>query len=423
MKMPNRQSAIRKDVSHRQSVKKKWDRHCKYSSDEDMKRAIEAGEALELSTKVEFKAGEGDNWIRLLDEGVVVDSDDWVFCVLEKGVIKRFYDELADDFEGYIDKDHVPAIYLGKYTKADLKLVNLPDERYALDVNLKLDKSLYAAQDLLKEQGHNAVSVEMYTRVSQYAKVSKVTGMSEKEAVDKYGRDYLVPVVDDIGIPGFAVCKAPKNANSYKDGLLNSASASEGEEMKKNVKDQEQKAMLEADGEAKAEAKAGTANEDEAVEDVEQENLGDCDTSAESKCEDKNNLEADEPEDKELEPETSAGDDGEEGKNDGNDEVTEDQLSQLEKAITSLKSEIKAKDAKIAELEAKIAETEKKETEKSANMSVSDRIAELLSYATSTDPSEAEGADKANGQSTSQMSEAERLEEDYRKAFADIYQN
>lgn len=401
MKMPNREKSIKKDVVHRQAMKKKWDRHCKYSSDDEMKAAIEAGEALEFTIKAEYAAKDGDeNWIRLLDEGVVVDGGDWVYAVIEKGVIKRFFDELPNNFEGYIDKDHIPAIYLGKYSKSDLKLVELADDRYGIDVNIKLDKTLFAVQDLLKEKGHNAVSVEMFTKVREYATVSKITGMSEDEAREKYGWDYLVPIIEDLAIPGFAICKAPKNANSYKDGLLEQASVSEGEEMTKEEK--ERLAQLQAEEEKKEElAEDNTAKAEENGSDVQEENVPDCNAEAENKAEE----EKVEAQAEQEEPDTSA----------GAEEISDEQFEEVKNAIAELKAQIEEKDAKIAELEAQL--SEKKESEKSAKMSTSDRIAELLNFAKEAKP--VQGETNASNYSTSKESRAKEIEDFYRQGFAE----
>lgn len=98
------------------------------------------------------------------------------------------------------------------------------------------------------------------------------------------------------------------------------------------------------------------------------------------------------------------------------DDATEDQFAQVKAAIAELKAQIADKDAKIAELQAQL--DEKKESEKSATMSTSDRIAELLSFATSTEPAAGEGAGTAN--TTSKLSEAQKVEEFYREGFAQM---
>lgn len=397
MKMANRKADIKKEVTHRQSMKKKWDRFCKYSTDEEFQEAVEAGAIQHFTSAVELKSDEKseENWVRLLDEGVVVDGGDWVWAVLQKGVIKRFYDELPENFEGYIDKDHIRALYLGKYTKDDLRLVELGDDRYALEVNLKLDKSLYAVQDLLKQGEHRALSVEMRMKADEYAKVSKVTGMSEKEVDAKFGWDYLVPIVSDIGVQGFAVVESPKNANSFKDDMLENASVSEGEDMSKEDKEKLAKLAAEAEAEKKTDEaeKADLGSEDGADEKAPENKSEEAQASA---------TEEDKKEDLSAE--------------DYDETVTvfsAEQYQKVEEAIKSLKADNEAKDAKIAELEAALAE--KKESEKSVKMSAEDRVAALLNLAVAAEPKAGEGA----GHTTSNLSKAEEIEAFYREAFED----
>ena len=135
-------------------------------------------------------------------------------------MFKKWYDSITDVFVGTIDKDHNRSIDLGQFTKNDLRLVELEDGRYAIDVNVKLDQELYAVKDLLKMNNRTALSVEMFVNADEYATAEKVTG-------DKTQGDYLVPLIDDLKIEGYAVCLAPKSANSYKDGLLENAGATD----------------------------------------------------------------------------------------------------------------------------------------------------------------------------------------------------
>lgn len=136
-----RESRIKSNVMKRQALKKKWDRHCKYEAEQNV-AAFGAGFSL-----AEFKS-DNDNYIRLLDEGVVVDGEGWAYAVIKKGTLKAWYDNLKSGFKGTINKDHEPAIDLGTFGKGDLRLVELDNGRYGLDVNVKLDDELYAVKDL-----------------------------------------------------------------------------------------------------------------------------------------------------------------------------------------------------------------------------------------------------------------------------------
>lgn len=350
---------IKANIAKRQALKEKWDRHCKYTAEsEDLPHEL----SVEVSKPVDFKAddGDGNNWTRLLDEGVVVDGDGYAYAVIRKGTLKKAFDAIPNNFKGHIDKDHIRAIHLGYYGKEDLRLVKLDGDRYAIDVNVKLDNELYAVKDLIREGRHHALSVEMYTNVDEFATAEKVTG-------DKKQGKWLVPLIDDLKIEGFAVCENPKNANSVNDGLLENASVEKGYNMT-----EEELKKLQAEQEAENES-TETSNEETQNEDVEApENEGE-------KADE--NLETGDTEDK-SEDESEG-----EGSEETPDEELSAKLDELDKAIAQLKADNEAKDAKIAELEAQL--TKRAEVK----MSTEERIAKLLAEATPAKVTEAEGAE------------------------------
>ncbi len=216
-------SRAKENTTMRQKIKSKWDKKCRYEvgTSEPLPRQFSL-EGANFSSSLKT---EGENWCRLIDEGVVVDNgfftgEPMAYAVIRKGVLKKWYESLTDDFVGTIDKDHNRSIDLGLFTKKDLRLVELEDGRYAIDVNVKLDQELYAVKDLLKMNNRTALSVEMFVNADEYATAEKVTG-------DESQGKYLVPLIDDLKIEGYAVCLAPKSANSYKDGLLENAGATD----------------------------------------------------------------------------------------------------------------------------------------------------------------------------------------------------
>lgn len=216
-------SRAKENTTMRQKIKSKWDKKCRYEvgTSEPLPRQFSL-EGANFSSSLKT---EGENWCRLIDEGVVVDNgfftgEPMAYAVIRKGVLKKWYESLTDDFVGTIDKDHNRSIDLGLFTKKDLRLVELEDGRYAIDVNVKLDQELYAVKDLLKMNNRTALSVEMFVNADEYATAEKVTG-------DESQGKYLVPLVDDLKIEGYAVCLAPKSANSYKDGLLENAGSTD----------------------------------------------------------------------------------------------------------------------------------------------------------------------------------------------------
>lgn len=347
------QQKIRRSVMHRQSMKKKWDKRCQFSLDNDG-----------LTFFGQSANATQDNYVRLLDEGVVVDSDDYVYAVIKKGTVKRWFDSLPDSFVGRIDKDHCTSIELGSFTKKDLRLVECENGRYAVDVNVSLDKELYATKDLLRANNRFAISAEFYSKVDEYITYTKATG----EKLSDGERDYLVPVIEDIKIEGYAVVASPKNANSYNEDLLVNASAEEGNSMSK-----EEIAALEAAEEQKVEE----------LEETQEENL-----EAEQPAPADSSTEETEDEAQDGESEEEAKGEGEQPESSGEEQF--DAADEVAKAIESLKAEIAAKDAKIAELEQKFAA----QTQKEANLN--EKLAKLLNFSTEN-PTEAEGAEMTSG--------------------------
>lgn len=353
-------SRAKANTVRRQKLKTKWDKKCVYETD----NLPQNFELMGANFEANLSKTSEENWCRLLDEGIVVDNSMWtgepeVYAVIRKGTLKKWYDSLPDNFVGTIDKDHNRSIDLGKFTKKDLRLVELEDGRYAIDANVKLDTELYAVKDLLRMNNRTALSVEMFVKADEFASASKVAG---EEVED----DHLVPLIDEVKIEGYAVCLAPKSANSYKDDLLINASIKE-EDMSEVKEDIEVKAEdLEAEVEAVEE-----------VEETEVETTEETTDEAETTEAETDTDETDEDEAEEVE-ETEATETTTEGEG-------EDKLDQLEAAIADLKANLEAKDKEIADLKAKL------DAKNKAEMSSEDRVAALLKYATLSATTEAEG--------------------------------
>lgn len=379
-------SRARANTVKRQKLKSKWDKKCRYETDSPLREVMMEGTL--FASDIEAGSTKEENWCRLLDEGVVVDNSFWtgepyVFAVIRKGVLKQWYESLPDNFVGTIDKDHNRSIGLGKFTKKDLRLVETEDGRYAVDVNVKLDHELYAVKDLIRENNRTALSVEMFINADEYAKASKVTG-------EKLEDDYLVPLIDDLKIEGYAVCIAPKSANSYKDGLLEKASA----DINNNKESVMNKKLKKVD--AKAEDAKATEGEEETTNKADlsggvppEENTEPENTDEGTDEGEETEGEGEEPETEGTEPEnTDEGEgDGEDGtdEEEADDEEGDDAAKKLSAAIDGLKKSIKEKDAKIAELEAKLS---KKEAQKK---DYENKLTDLFNFATSDDPAEEEG--------------------------------
>nr|DAS05649.1 MAG TPA: hypothetical protein [Caudoviricetes sp.] len=379
-------SRAKANTTMRQKIKSKWDKKCRFevgTSEPLPKQFSLEGANFSSSLKTE-----GENWCRLIDEGVVVDNniftgEPMAYAVVRKGVLKKWYDSLTDGFVGTIDKDHNRSIDLGQFTKNDLRLVELEDGRYAIDVNVKLDQELYAVKDLLKMNNRTALSVEMFVNADEYATAEKVTG-------DKTQGDYLVPLIDDLKIEGYAVCLAPKSANSYKDGLLENAGATDINLIKEKEfsmnKDEELKALEQVEASAGPDVEVSETEpaEVEAVETVETETV-------------------------DTEPAEPA--------EEAEQEVKEEAVSEEEDKLSAIEAEIKNLKAENASLKEENADLKAQLTLKAEKaFATEERLTSILAMAASDAPTADEG-----GKTTPEEEKNKTEEVDaYTAAFAEL---
>ena len=367
-KIPKDSEAVRtrKNVMTRQKLKKKWDKHCKWATEGEMGLSG-------TSFAIDKFSEEEDNFVRLLDEGVVVEGDGSPYAVIAKGTLKEWYDNLPKKFSGYINKDHISGLDLGKFSKDSLRLVEIGNDRYGIDVNVKLDHELYATKDLLHQMNRKALSAEFYYEADEYIKASVVTGD------DRYPDWWLIPKINAVSIIGYAVVDNPKNANSYDENLLEKASSEERNEMNKKLKaelaeDEKAKASAGAGFDPEAEAEAGIAP----VEETEAET----ETEADAKADAGVKAEAEEAETTDTADETAA----DETEAEETDKV-EASIEEIGKQLEAFKAEIAEKDAKIVELEAKLAA---KDAQKEG---FENKLAKLLNFASADEPTDTESAE------------------------------
>lgn len=391
---------IKKNVMHRQALKKKWDRHCKYDASADN---ANVGAAFSIDKFSEDK----ENWVRLLDEGVIVEGDSTPYAVIGKGVIKKWFDQLPDDFEGYINKDHAKAVELGGFKKSDLRIVETGDDRYGVDVNVKLDHELYATKDLLRVMNRKAISSEFFYDADEYVKASVATGDNS------FPDWYLIPKISDISVVGYAVVDNPKNANSYDENLLKKASVEE----EGNLMSEEEKKRLEAEGEIENEETETKTEETEQTEnadagegegEVEQnstegeESEGEAETEGEGEGEGEGETETEGEEDNSAEGDKEAETEAE--------SESEDTADKLAAAIESLKAENKALKEENEQLKAKLSTKEEKEAD------FETKLKNVLAMASTSTPTDEEGADVTPDDDKEKNSTVEA----YRAAFNEL---
>ena len=142
-----------------------------------------------------------DKTVRLLDEGMVVTAGGNPDFYIMKGTLQAYFDAIPDDYEGSINLGHMNfvnfPILLGKWTKKDLKLVDIGSGRKGLDVTLHLDSDNLLVKELKRADYDLGVSAEF-------------TYERDKAASEEYG----ILMVNKLFIWNFAIVGEAGNVNS-----------------------------------------------------------------------------------------------------------------------------------------------------------------------------------------------------------------
>ena len=242
---------------NRKKRKKKMDSIIGLSKNEER-------QTMKLSSKVKL----ADTSIRLLDEG---------FCdngfVIKKGTLAKYLNgqneyirgweqtedgwvqtdvlNLTDDYVGNVNIGHMefatfPYI-VGEWKKSDLTLVDIENDRKALDVNLRLDEESVFLKELARQPFDIGVSAEFYYHINE----------EDTESLSEMLNEYI-PVIDEIFIFAYGLVGECGNVNSSGLEL-------KGETMPKEIKKE-----LMAEEEVKVELELEDTEEvTEAIEEVE----------------------------------------------------------------------------------------------------------------------------------------------------------
>lgn len=253
MAIPTIFQRIKESVKVRKKAKKEIEEIITLSDNKDDE---EVGK-VNLSTSYRF---DRNSAIRLLDEGAIFyEGGQFVRYFIKKGVVQKFYDELDDDFVGYINLAHFDVyafpIFLGTWTKDDLRIVDLEDGRQALEVVPKFNEDLYLVKDLFAQEIPLSVSIEAYFDYDW--------DMTQK-------LDF--PVVQGMQMDGFSVVGNPANTSSAY--VLSSKEEGENMDLSKikaileNSETKAEEEKLEVEEETKAELET----EEQVEETLETEN-------------------------------------------------------------------------------------------------------------------------------------------------------
>lgn len=144
---------------------------------------------------------DNDDYVRLLDEGMVVTAQGTPDFYIMKGTLQKYLDALPDDYEGSINLGHMNfatfPILLGSWTKEDFRLVDIGGGRKGLDVKLNLDEENFLVKELRRAKYDLGVSAEFSFERNE--------GLTE---------DYGLLMIDSIFIRDFAIVGDAGNVNS-----------------------------------------------------------------------------------------------------------------------------------------------------------------------------------------------------------------
>ena len=338
---------------NRKKVKRKMDSIIGLSyHDEDKKVMSLSADAIKLA----------DNKARLIDEGYIDNG-----FVIKKGTLEKYLNgqnqyvrgwefdgeyytqtevlNLTSDFVGTVNLGHMDfaqmPFILGTWTKDDLSLVDVENDRKALDVQLHLDEDSMFIKELKRQNHDIGISAEFWV----HENVEDTEALSETLG-------YYLPVFDEIYIFAYGLVGECGNVNS--SGLELKKETEMPNEKKTNIEDielgmvgeneemAEEPTELEVDVETQAietEVMLDAETETEIPPTEEESAAEEAGTEEDSEASDDEAEEAEETEDgieeAEVEEATDEESDGDEDESDEDDPLAET-LASLQRQIETL---------------------------------------------------------------------------------------
>lgn len=336
----------------RKQVKRKMDSIIGLSyHDKDKNVMSLSAEAIKLS----------DNKARLIDEGYIDNG-----FVIKKGTLEKYLNgqnqyvrgwefdgehykqtevlNLNTDFEGTVNLGHMDfatfPIILGSWTKDDLSLVEIENDRHALDVNLHLDEDSIFIQELKRQKHDIGISAEFWV----HENVEDTEALSETLG-------YYLPVFDEVYIFAYGLVGECGNVNSSGLELKKESemtSETKGlEPLENNLDAENEVESLSVDEEIEVEVTIDEGHEEVALDAEteveipptdEDETEEDSEVSEDAEdAEAEEEAEVEEAEVEEVEDEESEGDEDESDEDDGFEET----LASLQRQIETLNNTVK----------------------------------------------------------------------------------
>ena len=309
-----------------------------------------------------------DTRARLIDEGYIDNG-----FVIKKGTLEKYLNgenqyvrgyefdgeewhqtevlNLNSDFVGTVNLGHmdfsVMPYILGEWTKDDLTLVDIENDRKALDVNLHLDEESVFIKELKRQSHDIGISAEFWVHQND----EDTENLSETLG-------YYLPVFDEIYIFAYGLVGECGNVNS--SGL--ELKGEPMEDIKENIileepKDEEELGVEEVEIPT-------DEPKDEMIEETAEEAVAEDNESVEDEvAEEAEEAEAEESiEGEEVEDEEAVEEDGDEAEDDEAEEIEDADEEELA-IVTELREQIQTLTNRISELEeanAKLKKTNRK---------------------------------------------------------------
>ncbi|MBQ1572050.1 MAG: hypothetical protein IIZ78_13060 [Clostridiales bacterium] len=317
-----------------------------------------------------------DSKARLIDEGYIDNG-----FVIKKGALEKYLNgenqyvrgwefdgeewhqtevlNLNSDFVGTVNLGHmdfsVMPFILGEWTKDDLTLVDIENDRKALDVNLHLDEDSVFIKELKRQSHDIGISAEFWVHQND----EDTENLSETLG-------YYLPVFDEIYIFAYGLVGECGNVNSSGLELKGEPMEDVKDIILEEPKDEEMELGVE-----EVELPTTDAPSDEMIEETAEEAVAEAEDNepAEEEVADEAEEEAEEEseeESDEAEVEEAVEEDGDEDDGDEAEETDEEELS----IVTELREQIQTLTNRIAELEeanAKLKKTNRKLSSKHQN--------------------------------------------------------
>lgn len=308
-----------------------------------------------------------DSSARLIDEGYIDNG-----FVIKKGTLEKYLNgenqyvrgwefdgeewtqtdvlNLTSDFVGTVNLGHmdfsIMPFILGEWTKDDLSLVDIENDRKALDVQLHLDEESMFIKELKRQNHDIGISAEFWVHqnMEDTEKLSETLG-------------YYLPVFDEIFIFAYGLVGECGNVNS--SGLELKGEPMEKEDMLIEEEVEKTEELEEELGaEEAAEEEQAAEEEVEEAEDEAAEEAVDVEPTEEEEEAEEEDSEEEESESEEAEVEEAEVD----GDEDDGEEADDDLAEELS-IVESLREQVKALSNTVAELteaNAKLKKTNRK---------------------------------------------------------------